>query len=103
MDVDEPKRLRQREIEELQLEMLRRERNNHSDGLAREAEESQKNFILLIVIIAFTIISYFFIFFIKRPKTFLILLIIGYGSLQFFAPVQGAEFNRGAVALFSRL
>lgn len=103
MDVDEPKRLRQMELEELQIEMLRLERSDQYSNLASESEESQRNFIALIIVIVFTAIFSVFIFAIKRPKPCLILLVIGYVSLQFLAPVQGFELNRWAVGLFNRI
>ncbi len=85
------------ELVRLQTQKLRREQQGYDDA---ETAKSIKGFAVLIGIL-FAIIVSIFVLAIKYPKTFLVLLVLGYGVLQFGAPVQGAEFNRWVVTLFT--
>jgi hypothetical protein len=89
----------QEELVRLQTEKLRRDQFQNQNTRSSNGQ-GDKSLALLIGLI-FTVIASLFIFAIKYPKTFIVFLVLGYGTLQFLAPAQGAEFNRWAVTLFS--
>jgi hypothetical protein len=74
----------------LQTDKLQREKQAYQNQVSRQQ---------IAALIALISALIWFIF--KHPKTTLVLLIVGYGALQFCAPVQGAEFNRWVVTLFT--
>jgi hypothetical protein len=74
----------------LQTEKLRREEQVYHN---RESRRQAAEFIALI--------SALLMFIFKHPKTTFLLLIIGYGAMQFGAPAQGAEFNRWVITLIT--
>ena len=88
---------KQEELMRLQTEKLQREESQYQTAQNAKANKE----LALLIGLLFTIIAAVFIFAIKRPKTFLVFLVVGYGTLQFLAPTQGAEFNRWVVTLFT--
>lgn len=90
MSFEEMRQQQRDELVRLQTQKLQREQHD-------QRRQVTKRQIAVFVLIAFVLLK----FVLKHPKTTLVLLILGYGVLQFGAPAQGSEFNRWVVTLFT--
>ena len=88
MSFDDLRQQQRDELVRLKLQKLHREQQQYY------TQKSRREMAELVVIL---LAMLWFLF--KHPKTTIVSLLIGYGALQFFAPVHGTEFNRWVVTL----